>query len=106
MTTYIKQNGTWIKVPATTGSSGPLFDTSSLQDTIKAAQNAAVTKGGTDTVNGQKCQLFTYTDTSSNNKVEVCVADNLPLRVVQDDGESVSTTTFDFKSTIDIKAPI
>ncbi len=103
--TYIKQSGTWIKVPAT-GASGPLFDTSSLQDTISAAQNSSVTKGGTDTVNGTKCQIYTYTDTASNNKVEVCVADNLPVRVVQDDGESVSTTTFDFKSSIDIKAPI
>ena len=103
--TYIKQGATWVKVPAT-GSSGPLFDTSSLQDTISAAQSASVTKGGTDTVNGTKCQIYTYTDTASNNKVEVCVADNLPVRVVQDDGESVSTTTFDFKSNIDIKAPI
>ena len=103
--TYIKQSGTWVKVPAT-GASGPLFDTSSLKDTISAASTAAVTKGGTDTVNGTKCQLYTYNDTESNNKIEVCVADNLPVRVVQDDGESVSTTIFDFKSNIDIKAPI
>jgi hypothetical protein len=65
-----------------------------------------VSKGGTDTVNGTKCDLYTYTDTDSSNKVQVCVADNLPVRVVQSDGESTSTTIFDFKSNVDIKAPI
>ena len=103
--TYIKQGDSWLKVPST-GASGPLFDTNSFQDTIDAAQTASVTKGGTDTVNGTKCQLYNYTDTASNDKVQVCVADDLPLRVVQNDGESTSTTTFDFKTAINIKAPI
>ncbi len=105
--TYINAGGSWIK-STSSGSSGPLFDPSQFQDTIKAAQQAQVTKGDTDTVNGTKCQIYTYHDSASATDVHICVANDLPVRVVEDNGDSTSTIIFsDFNSSkIDIKAPI
>jgi hypothetical protein len=98
---YIKIAGTWTKQP---GTGTKLFDTNTLSDSIKEAEKTSVTKGGTDTVNGKKCQIYTTSTTT-----ELCVAYGLPLRVVSKGTGSSGNTTIifsDFGSNIDIKAPI
>lgn len=55
-------------------------------------------------VNGQECQIYTYTSTTL---AEICIAHGLPVRPVEDDGNSKTTVIFpDYNSQIDIQAPI
>jgi outer membrane lipoprotein-sorting protein len=103
---YIKLNGTWTKQPG--AGSGKIFDPKSFNDSIQAASadEKAVTKGGTDTVNGKKCQIYTNS-TPGGGSTEICVADGLPLRVVTKGTSGTTQVIFsDFNANIDIKAPI
>lgn len=103
---YLKMGGDWVKSPSGVDS-GNLFNPDDLKDSIDAAKSAKVTKGGKDKVNGKDCQLYTYTDADTGGDTEMCVADNLPLRITDKSGDSESTITFsDFNSNFDIKAPI
>jgi hypothetical protein len=103
--TYIRNGGVWIKTPATSTGSGGLFNPGGVEASIEAAKAAVITKGATDTVNGIQCQIYSYSDGTAN--YDICVADNLPLRIVRVAGESKSTITFsDFNGDFDIKRPI
>src|SRR5581483_4469996 len=49
------------------------FNTKAIADGIKAASDAKqIAKGGTDTVNGKKCQLYTQTN-SNGTTADLCV---------------------------------
>jgi len=98
---YLKAGPTWIKQPGSGG--GALFDPADISSTISDAGGAK--KGGTETVDGKRCQVYTYT--SGSDSTEVCVSDNLPLRVVTSSGGAKTTIVFtDFNANITIKAPI
>jgi hypothetical protein len=103
--TYAKMGPTWTKI-SSGGDTGPFFDPEDLKDSIDEAKGAKVTKGGKDKVNGKDCQIYNIQETDGTTS-EVCAANNLPVRIVEDDGESKSTITFtDFNVDFDIKAPI
>jgi hypothetical protein len=100
---YIKIGPAWTKSPGAGG--GSLFDAASIQSTLDSFKNNSK-KGGTDTVNGVKCQIYTVTDTSGST-TEVCVANGLPVRMVIKSTSSTTTFVFtDFDKLSDIKAPI
>ena len=58
------------------------------------------TKGGTDTVAGKRCQVYSIPTT------EICLADDLPLRIVITSGTTKTTIVFTSFDNVDIKAPI
>ena len=99
---YIKAGPTWLKQAGAGG--GALFDPGDISSTITDAGGGK--KGGTETVEGKRCQIYTYS--SGSDTTEVCVSsDNLPLRVVTSSGGEKTTIVFtDFNANITIKAPI
>ena len=102
---YIKAGPTWLKQTGAGG--GALFDLSDISGTMDELGDAAgAKKGGTETVEGKRCQVYTYT--SGSDTTEVCVSsDNLPLRVVTTSGSEKTTIVFtDYNANITIKAPI
>jgi hypothetical protein len=98
---YSKSGATWTKSTSTAGPRSTLA-AADITNQIKALQTAGVAKGGTDSVNGKTCQIYTSGDT------EYCIDSNkLPLRIVTGTGTSKATIIFtDFNTNIDIKAPI
>jgi hypothetical protein len=98
---YLKQGGTWTKLPSSQ-SATPLFDASTIKQELDSLDVTKYTKGGTDTVNGTKCQLYTVTE-SDGTKTELCVANGLPLRI-KTSGTIVLISDYDKVG--DIKAPI
>jgi len=96
------QNGTAIDCAQAISAT---FNTKAIADGIKQASDAKqIAKGGTDTVNGKKCQLYTQTNPNGTT-ADICVADGLLLRVV--DKTAGATLLFsDYNANIDIKAPI
>jgi outer membrane lipoprotein-sorting protein len=81
------------------------YNTKAVADNIKQASDAKqIAKGGTDTVNGKKCQIYTQTN-SNGSTVELCVADGLLSRVVDKTGGATILFS-DYNANIDIKAPI
>jgi hypothetical protein len=102
--TYVKLGATWTKYPG--GVPGNLFNIDTVKTAFDSFQQSAQ-KGGTATVNGTSCQVYTVTDSSSGSTYNVCTANGLPLRLVVKDGDSTSTVLFeDFDKVPDIKAPI
>lgn len=100
---YVKTGSTWIKAPGSAAGSVPKLADLSSQVQKASSNEKGFTKGGTDTVNGKKCQI--YTDNSDGG--QICVADGLPLRVVTKGGGGNATLIFsDYNANIDIKAPI
>lgn len=100
--TYLKIGPTWTKQA---GLGGQPFDAKSVSGAVAGLQPANATKGGTATVSGKTCQL--YTTTSATGSQEICVADGLPLRIVSQSSGSKTTLTFsDYNANIDIRAPI
>jgi hypothetical protein len=99
---YTKLGNNWMKQPG--GGIGRIFDPKQISDLASGSKN--YTKGGTDTVNGKKCQVYTQTEGSTTT--ELCLADNLPLRVVTSGSGSAKTTLVfsDYDKVGDIKAPI
>ncbi len=99
---YTKLGNNWMKQSG--GGIGRIFDPKQISDLASASKN--YTKGGTDTVNGKKCQVYTQTEGSTST--ELCIADNLPLRVVTSGSGSAKTTLVfsDYDKVGDIKAPI
>jgi hypothetical protein len=105
-TTYSKTGNTWSKNTGGAGTIGidPTSLTKQVTDVSKTAQT---TKGGTDKVNGKSCQIYTMDDAQSKSKTDVCIANDLPVKLVVSGGGSTVTLTFsDFDSNIDIKAPV
>jgi hypothetical protein len=102
---WVKSNGTWLKAPAGAPVTA-FFQPNQLSALAASIQAGQVTKGGTDTVNGKKCQLYT-TNSSDGSVQEFCVADNLPLRIATTNGPSKTTIVFtEIDKPVDIKAPI
>jgi hypothetical protein len=101
---YIKVGGSWTKQPG--GGLGNLFSVDDISDTIAEFEADGVQKGGTSTVDGKRCQLYTTND-GAGASTEVCVADDLPVRIVIKTGSETSTIVFsDIDEPIDISAPI
>jgi hypothetical protein len=104
--TYTKTGNTWQKSAGGAGSIGidPTSLTKQVSDVAKTTQ---ATKGGTANVDGKSCQLYTLNDAASKSMTELCIANDMPLRLVASGSGSKVTITFsDFNSNIDIKAPI
>jgi hypothetical protein len=111
---YVKASSApWQKLPmaATGGAScrgnlGPV-DPKTLAEGINvAAADKTLTRGGTETVAGKKCQLYTQSLPNGAN-FEMCVADGLPVSIVSKSGpQSVTITFSDFDKKMDIKPPI
>jgi hypothetical protein len=100
---YVKTGNTWIKAPGSAAGSVPKLSDLSSQVQKASSNEKGFSKGGTDTVNGKKCQI--YTDNTDGG--QICVADGLPLRVVTKGGSGNTTLIFsDYNANIDIKAPI
>jgi hypothetical protein len=101
--TYIKQAGTWIKLPASAAAaaSSP-FNADTLKTQLDAVSKAKATKNGSDTVNGVKCDIYNVTDTDGST-TEVCVANGLPIRIKNGDTIVVISN---YDKVPDIKAPI
>jgi hypothetical protein len=58
-------------------------------------------------VNGVKCQIYTVNDTGTGSTMELCVANGLPLRIVdKSSGNTITILLTDFDKVSDIKAPI
>lgn len=98
---YVKQAGTWIKVPAAAGA-GAINTMDSLKSQLDAVSKLTATKGGSDSVNGVNCQIYNVTE-SDGTKSELCVANGLPIRI-----KSTNTIILisDYDKVSDIKAPI
>jgi hypothetical protein len=106
--TYVKAGPTWIKAPGGGGGLGfsPTLFTGLAASLATAAETGqGVTKGGTDTVNGTRCQL--YTASAQGTNTEVCIANDLPLRIVSTQaGFKYTIILSDFDRVPDIRAPI
>ena len=77
---YVKQGGTWIKLPAAAGAAASPFNADTLKTQLDQVSKAKATKNGSDTVNGVKCDIYNVTDTDGTT-TEVCVANGLPIRI-------------------------
>jgi hypothetical protein len=102
--TYLKLGGSWTKLPPSAGAQAFDFQalSNSLADTTAAAR---ATKGGTTTVEGKRCQL--YTVTVNADSTEYCVAENRFVRVVERIGTSTITIVFvNYNTSIEIRPPI
>lgn len=98
---YVKQSGVWIKLPAAAGATAT-NTTELLKTQLDSVSKLTATKGGTDSVNGVNCQIYSVTE-PDGTKSEVCVANGLPLRI------KTPTTIIlisDYDKVPDIKAPI
>ncbi len=99
---YVKQGGTWIKLPASPTSAGSFLNADSLKTQLDSVSKAKATKGATASVNGTNCQIYNVTAADGSTS-EVCVANGLPIRI-----KSASTIILisDYDKVSDIKAPI
>ena len=81
-------------------------DPDAIAASLRVATEKPLTKGAEDTVGGKKCTIYTGT-LPSGVEFGVCVADGLPLRIVNRNAQGAVTLTFsDFDKPLDIKAPI
>lgn len=108
---YAKPQGSgWQTVPQGTGNCranlGPA-DPDAIVASLKAvAAVGPLKKGAEDSVGGKKCTVYTQT-LPSGVEFGTCVADGLPLRIVNKAAQGSVTLTFsDFDKPLDIKAPI
>jgi hypothetical protein len=72
-----------------------------------AAQAGTLTKGGSDTVNNARCDLYSHS--LNGHSIEYCVAQDLPLRmkiVMGTDGSIVTFFFSDYNQAIQIDPPI
>lgn len=101
---YTKVAGKWTKGAS---SSGSLFNPQDIADGLKEGiATTPVTKGGTETVNGKRCQVYTAKDTDGTT-TSFCVADNLPHRMtLTATNGSFTILLSDFNSNITIRPPI
>ncbi len=109
--TFAKSGDTWTIIKDFSGSEyagvNRIFDAkflAQLDDNI--GKTSTVVKGGTDTSEGKQCQMYTLTDTASGNKMDICTADNYPIRMVTHFGDLSSTALLrDFNANIVIDRP-
>jgi hypothetical protein len=79
-----------------------------MSDLAKSmADTATVAKGASETVEGKTCQLYVITDTATQNKNDMCIADNLPLRFVFRTTDGLTTTAVfsNYNTNIEIERP-
>lgn len=96
-------------MPSTTASCrsnlGPA-DPDALAASLRVTADKPFSKGAEDSVGGKKCTIYTQT-LPSGVEFGVCVADGLPLRIINKNPQGSVTLTFsDFDKPLDIKAPI
>jgi hypothetical protein len=96
-------------VPSTTASCrsnlGPA-DPDALAAGLRVTADKPFSKGAEDSVGGKKCTIYTQT-LPSGVEFGVCVADGLPLRIINKNPQGSVTLTFsDFDKPLGIKAPI
>jgi hypothetical protein len=89
------------------GAMMPLTPSDIQESILEMSQTSAVTRKGTDTVGGIRCQIFEVRDDEYGEISEICVADNnLPIRVVSTVANEKTTVIFsDFNANISIQAP-
>jgi len=103
---YLKAGPTWSKQAG--GGLGAIFDLNQITDVFAGVDvSSRTTQGGLETIGGQRCQLYTVV-TSDGTKSEVCVANNLPVRIISEaPGGGKFTIVFSsLNSTLEIRAPI
>jgi hypothetical protein len=77
-----------------------------ISENARALTAGDAKKGGTETVEGKRCQIYTHTSPGTGT-LEYCIADNLIVRVVLQNAGTKTTITFtDYNANIEIKAPI
>jgi hypothetical protein len=103
---WINVGGTWMKQAGAGFGASIGFTPAEMRAGIAAlATLPNVTRGGTDTVGGRRCQIYRVTE--DDETTEICVDDsNLPLRVVStSDGEKSTVIFTDFNANISIQPP-
>jgi hypothetical protein len=109
--TFARTGDTWALLKEWSGDeyagANRLFDQKTLnQWNENIGKTSTVEKTGTETVDGKQCQLYVLTDTPTGNKTDVCVAENLPLRMVYHFGQLNTTVLFrDFNTNIVLDRP-
>ena len=104
------QGSTWQTVPSVTASCranlGPA-DPEAIVASLRAVAAAGpLKKGAEDSVGGKKCTIYTQT-LPSGVEFGACVADGLPLRILNKAPQGSVTITFsNFDKPLDLKAPI
>jgi hypothetical protein len=90
---------------AVSGINLQLFDPKTINSTVQGLQQAGATRGATATVSGRTCQIYTFTTQGASQ--ELCIADNLPLRIISTAGGVKTTITFsDYNASFQIQPPI
>lgn len=108
---YFKRGtGAWQKAPPGSatcrGQLGPTNPEELAKGINAAAQDRTLNKGGQETVDGKRCQLYAQS-LPNGATFEMCVADGLPVRLISKDPQQSVTIIFsDIDKPIDIKAPI
>jgi hypothetical protein len=108
---YFKRGtGAWQKAPPGSatclGQLGPTNPQELAKGINAAAADKTLNKGGTETVNNKKCQIYSQS-LPNGASFEMCVVDGLPLRLISKDPQQSVTIIFsDIDKPIDIKAPI
>jgi hypothetical protein len=84
-----------------------LFESKRLNDIAKSmGETTTVVKGATETVEGKTCQVYVLTDQPTQNKTDMCIADNLPLRFIYHVGDLTTTAVFsNYNANIEIDRP-
>ena len=99
---YLKLGPSWTKQ---SGAGVTPFDAKSFASSLQNITSGSLTKGGTDSVNGQRCQI--YSQTNSSGSTEFCVNNGVALRVITTaSGSKVTMILADVNQNIDIRAPI
>ena len=108
---YAKPQGSdWQTVPSAAASCranlGPA-NPDAIAASLKVVANIGpLKKGAEDSVNGKKCTVYTQM-LPSGVEFGTCVADGLPLRIINKAAQGSVTITFsDFDKPLDLKAPI
>jgi hypothetical protein len=108
---YFKRGNTaWQKAPpgAATcrGQLGPTNPDELAKGINAAAQDKTLNKGGQETVDGRRCQIYAQA-LPNGASFEMCVADGLPVRLIsKDPNQSVTIIFSDIDKPLDIRAPI
>jgi hypothetical protein len=108
-TFYVKPQGsTWQTAPPGANCRANLgpADPDAIAASLRAVPADKLTKGSEDSVGGKKCTVYTGS-LPSGVEFGVCVADGLPLRIINKNAQGAVTLTFsDFDQPLDLKSPI
>lgn len=99
---YVKAGSKWMKTPAQGPNPAQCGQTAASNDKMpKTDASAKITKGGTQTINGETCTE--WTTTVGTNSSTICVgSDNLPRQIKSGDA---TITYSDWNKPITIDAP-